>query len=112
MLPKENRLKLDKDIKAVVKGGRSIFDPVCGIKLRKNNLTVSRFAVVVGLKVSKSAVKRNKVKRHYREILRLNLEKLKPGFDVVLLASSKTLALDYSQKEEGFMKVLKKAGLI
>ncbi|MFH1632139.1 MAG: ribonuclease P protein component [bacterium] len=112
MLPPKHRLKHDADIKAVVKKGNSVFDSVCGVKYRKNDLDVSRFAVSVGLKVHKSAVKRNRVKRHYREIVRLALDQIKPGYDVVLLTSSKAVDLEYADKEKRPIGVLKKAKLL
>ena len=95
-----------------MKKGRSVFDDVCGVKYLKNDFGVSRFTVVAGTKVSKSAVKRNRVKRQYREIVRLALDRIKPGFDVVFLTSSKAIPLDYKEKEERLMKVLGKAKLL
>lgn len=112
MLSADHRLRRDQDFDAVFNKGKGVFDAVCGVKFAENGRRVSRFAVVVGTKVSKSAVKRNRVRRQYREILRLNLEKLKPGFDVVLLTSNKAISPTYQQKEEGLMRVLAKAKLL
>jgi len=112
MFKQKNRLKKDEDIKRVVKSGRSVFDSHCGLKYLQNGLAESRFTVVVGLKVSKKAVDRNRVRRQYREIIRLHLGKMKKGYDVVFLTSKQALAIDYQEKEERLMKVLKKAGLI
>jgi len=112
MFSKEHRLRKENEVKSVVKTGKSVFDPVCGIKFKKNDLDVSRFTVVAGLKVSKSAVKRTRVKRQYREIVRLRVERIKPGYDVVMLVSSKAIDLEYADKEERLMKVFKKAGLL
>ena len=112
MLQKENRLRRDKDLKRVFEKGKSVFDEVCGVKVSKNGLDVSRFAVIAGTKVSKSAIKRNRVRRQYREILRLNLNQLKPGYDVVLLTSAKALDLEFHEKEDRLMGVLKKAKLL
>lgn len=112
MLSNENRLRQDKDFKQILSKGKGVFDKVCGVRFRKNGLELSRFAVVVGLKVSKSAVKRNKVRRQYREILRNHLTMVKPGFDVILLTSRDALTLDYSEKEKLILGVLEKAGLL
>lgn len=112
MLQSENRLRKDRDFQVVFKKGQSIFDNFCGVRFYKNGLENSRFAVVVGTKVHKSAVKRNKVRRQYREILRLNLLQFKKGFDVILLTSKESLNLDYHEKEEKLIKVFTKAGLM
>jgi len=111
MLAKEHRLKRSSDFDEVFKHGKSVFDPVCGVRFQKNNLPDSRFAVVVGTKVHKRAVKRNAVRRQYREILRLHMDQFAPGFDVILLTSKQALELDYAEKEAQLKRVLKKAGL-
>lgn len=112
MLSLEHRLRRDQDFDAVFHGGRSVFDAVCGVKFRENGRAASRFAVVVGTKVSKSAVKRNRVRRQYREIVRLHLAQIKPGFDVVLLTSNKAITPTYQEKEAGLLRVFAKAKLL
>lgn len=112
MFKQKNRLKKDADIKRVVKSGRGVFDPYCGLKYLQNGLDESRFTVVVGLKVNKKAVDRNRIRRQYREIIRLRLDQMKKGYDVVFLTSKQALDIDYQEKEERLVKVLKKSGLI
>ncbi|MFA6522020.1 MAG: ribonuclease P protein component [Patescibacteria group bacterium] len=108
MLSKEHRLQKRTDIQKVLKG-KSVFDPICGVKLSKNGLPDSRFAIVAGLKVHKSAVKRNTVRRQYSEIIRLNLQSIEPGYDFVLLISKASLDVPYAEKEAQLIDVLKKA---
>ncbi len=112
MLQDKSRLRRDKDFKRIFKHGKSVFDSACGAKFEKNGKELSRFAVVVSTKVHKSAVKRNKIRRQYQEIIRLNLENLKIGYDVVLLTSKPALDLNYHEKETRLLKVFKKAGLL
>ncbi|MDA0208073.1 MAG: ribonuclease P protein component [bacterium] len=111
MLSHGYRLKKTQDIELVYKQGKSSFDPVCGIKFRKNGLKVSRFAVVVGLKVSKKAVVRNRLKRQYRALLREMLPRLVGGYDVMLLVSKPALDSSYEELRTKFLHVVKKAGL-
>lgn len=112
MLPKQYRLRRDQDIKKVLSRGKSVFDAVCGVKFVKNGLENSRFTVVVGLKVHKSAVKRNQIKRQYREIVQNHLAEIASGYDVVMLTSKKTLELDQKEKQARLLEVLRKAKLI
>lgn len=88
------------------------FDAACGIKVVRNMLTVSRFAVVVGNKVSKHAVDRNRIRRQYREILRVMLPEIKSGCDVLLLAGKTSLSLDYEEKKSRLRSVLYRAKML
>jgi ribonuclease P protein component len=112
MFKQENRLKSEKDIKLTLNKGKSVFDAACGVKVRENKLKDSRFAVVIGTKVHKSAVKRNRVRRQYREIVKNHLEEIKMGYDIVLLTGKDSLDLDFAEKEARLMKVLAKSGLL
>lgn len=112
MLPSPHRLRLDNDIKRVLKSKAGAFDPVCGVKTAKNELGVSRFAVVVPNKVTKSAVKRNTIRRQYREIIRLWLGDIAPGFDVILLVSKPAMELSYEEKKTKLRSSLVRARLL
>ncbi len=112
MLDKAHRLRNDKDIAKVLKSKAGAFDNACGVKVVKNGLELSRFAVVVGTKVSKKAVDRNRIRRHYQEIIRLSLSQIKPGFDVLLLTAKPALTLDYHEKEAKLRSTLHRAKLL
>ncbi len=84
MLPLKNRLKNSTDIKKVFLDGKSAQNGFLFLKFCPNNLQQSRIAFSVGLKHSKSAVKRNRTKRLLRAATEQFLEKLKPGFDIVV----------------------------
>ncbi len=112
MLPKEHRLKNEKDFELLFKKGRGVFDNFVGIKLKENNLDVSRFGFVVGVKVSKKAVKRNLVKRRLREVVKDKLKDIKPGFDVILIIRPAALDLKLDELKEKTIKSLTKAHLL
>lgn len=82
------------------------------MKVRENALPHSRFGVVVGLKVHKKAVRRNLVKRRLREILRANLPKIKPGYDVMIMTQPKSVETEYAELETQVLSCLKKLGLL
>ncbi|MEA3272668.1 MAG: ribonuclease P protein component [Patescibacteria group bacterium] len=112
MLSKLHRLSKSKEIEKVYKNGKSFFSKTLGIKVLKNNLEHSRFAVVVGLKVSKKATKRNRVKRQLREILRLNLKKMKSGFDVMVITLPGVIDKKYDELEKELFSNFKKLDLL
>ena len=80
---KEHLLK-GKQYDAVFKNGRSVRDDQLRIQNAPNGLDYSRIGLVVGRKVG-NAVRRNRVKRLFREVFRLNREGLPKGFDFVFL---------------------------
>ncbi len=112
MLPAQYRLRKSTDIARVLKSKLGAFDSACGVKIAKNGLSVSRFAVVVGTKVSKHAVDRNRVRRQYQEILQVAMQELKPGYDVLLLTAKPALALEYQEKEKKLRSTLYRAKLL
>ncbi len=112
MLPPANRLRRDNDIKRVLGSKTGVYDTVAGLKYVKNGSDASRFAVVVPNKVTKIAVKRNAVRRQYREIFRLHLAEIAPGFDVILLVGKPALDLAFDEKASRLLRNLRKAKLI
>lgn len=112
MFSDKNRLRNDKDVERALKSKKSVFDSAAGLKYVANGRPDNRVTVVVGTKVSKLAVDRNRVKRQYREIIRLLFPVLKPGHDMIILVSKPALALDYEQKRERLTKVFQKSGLL
>jgi ribonuclease P protein component len=85
MLAKNNRIRLDKEFDRVFKTGQSFYGKVLGLKAAPNNLGITRFGIMVSLKVSKKAVVRNKIKRQIRAIISQELSLLKPGKDLVII---------------------------
>jgi len=112
MLPSPNRLRHEKDIKALFADGKGVFDNAAGLKFRKNGTAHTRFAVVVGTKVSKSAVVRNRVRRQIRSVIEARLAEIKPGFDVAVLVRGEALKLKFPEIETRVVNALKKARLL
>ncbi len=104
MFKKINRLTKDKEFDKAFNppagGGKSSYDKTIGIKIISNELDHNRFGILVGIKVSKKAVERNKIKRQIREIVRLELNKLKHGYDCVIMALSPILDKQYKDIEK------------
>lgn len=112
MFPSVNRLRNEKDIKTLFAKGRSVFDVTLGIRFVPNNLPVTRFTVVVGTKISKRAVVRNKIKRRIRGIVEKRLLSIKPGFDVLFLVKKETIDQTHKQLVEQVERMFKRAKLV
>ena len=69
---------------------------------------------MVGLKVSKKAVDRNRLKRQIREVVRLLLKegKIKSGFMVALVAKPEMLGAEYKIVEKEVLDIFKKGNLL
>lgn len=97
MLKRNNRLSKNKDFDNVFQNGRSSYHKSLSVKLIPNNLEYNRFGILVGLKVSKKATVRNKIKRQLRAAIRLEEPFLKKGYDCVLVIFPLILANNYEE---------------
>lgn len=114
MLQQENRLRKLRDFNLVMKHGQWVngrFLDIKVLELAKNQAyfpkkedpdsfkTQLKLAIAAGLKVHKSAVKRNRVRRQIREVLRLLLKdgQIKNGYYILVVAKKDTLDKDYAE---------------
>ena len=103
MLPTVHRLRLENDIKTLFARGKSVFGLLIGMKIVKNQTGAIRFAVVIGTKISKRAVVRNRLRRQIRGILFKHLTEFKPGYDVVLLPKKEAIGKSSKILEQDLM---------
>lgn len=78
---------------------------------RKNRTEGNRVGITVSKKLGKAHV-RNRVRRRFREIYRLNEEKFLPGWDIVVVARSKAVEADFGDLTRAYLALAKKAGLL
>ncbi len=117
MLPKENRLTKIRDFNLLFKHGVYVSGRLLDLKLLKlakitdyfpKKEDSSRFkdqlllGISVGIKISKKAVVRNKLKRQIREILRLSLQKneIIPGYYLLFIAKKEAVGKEYLELEK------------
>ncbi len=112
MLPKENRLKKNKDFEKVFKEGEGFKEDFLVLKKVKNNLKSSRFGFAVSKTFFKKATLRNKIKRRLRESVRIKLNEIKKGIDGVVIARPGLETKDFREIKEIVNKLFKKAKII
>jgi len=100
MLPSLFRLKKKKDFERVLNLGQATGGDFFILKQAPNNLSFTRFGLIISAKVSPKATDRNKLKRQINEIIRLNLEKIKTGFDAVIIFKRLAKDKEYSKLEQ------------
>lgn len=82
-------MKLNKDFKRVYYRGKSVACRNVVVYVLKNRRHANRFGLTCGKAVG-NAVRRSRAKRLMRESFRLLEDELKQGFDIVIVARSRT----------------------
>lgn len=106
-LAKENRLKKEKDIKRVLKEGKTKKLGSLLFKFLESNLNRARFAIIVSSKVSKKAVERNKIKRRVSEVLLQNKKILNQKIDGVFVCLPGIQNQTFAEIKETIENILK-----
>ncbi|MBU1326550.1 ribonuclease P protein component [Patescibacteria group bacterium] len=93
-------------------GRRSVSISTMRLVFRKNDLPLSRFAVVVSTKIDKRATVRNRIKRLIRESVRLLMPEITRGVDCVLCAQGRWGQVSQRTVEGNVRELLVKAGAL
>lgn len=99
------------DFNNLFKKGKTIAGELVFLKFRRNSIKNSRFCFVVNLKTSKKATVRNKIKRRLKDIIRNNLDNIKSGFDVAIIAKSEIVNNKYRRIKEEVESLIEKTKL-
>jgi len=91
-------IKRNSDFRRIYAKGKSAVSPGAVIYCRKNKLGSNRAGYTVSKKLGKAVV-RNRVRRRLREIVRLNSGNLQQGYDLIVVARSRALEMDYHRLE-------------
>jgi len=75
------------DYRRIYRGGSRARGPSFTVVVLPNGLPHSRLGLSVGKRCWKRAVRRNRVRRIFREAFRLSLDELPAGLDVIMIAS-------------------------
>jgi ribonuclease P protein component len=78
---------------------------------RKNKTGENRVGITVSKKLGKAHV-RNRVRRRFREVYRLNEEKFQPGWDIVVVVRSRSVEAPFSKLTDSFLTLSAKAGIL
>jgi ribonuclease P protein component len=111
MLQQKNRLRRSADLKQVRQQGEVRRHPLAILIARPNGLEASRFAFVASRRVG-NAVKRNRGRRLLREVVRLHLPDVLPGYDCMFIARKATPAASYADVETAVLSLLARLKLL
>lgn len=110
-MDKRNRLRKNEDFKKVYKYGKNYYNRNLVMYVMKNGLEHTRFGFTVTKKIGKSVV-RNRVKRRVREIVRLNIENIKDGYDIILIPKKNVVEISHQELENAVFHILKLANVL
>ena len=103
-------IKENYEFRRLYQRGKSAVAPAMVVYCLRNRSGASRLGITVSTKLGKAVV-RNRIKRRLREVYRLSLPSLRPGYDVVIVGRSRALDLPFSRLTETFQRSCKKVGI-
>ena len=113
MFSRECKLRKDKDFKRIFKKGVCFREAAASIRIIPNDVSINRFAFVVGTKISKKAVIRNKIRRRMENFVQTRLSGISAvGYDVVFVAHDGHKLQTYAEIGIVTEKLIIKAGLL
>ena len=113
MLSHKFRFHGHGSLRYLYRNGQTVRNRTILLKYCENKHRVhSRVAVVVGKKVAKSAVKRNRMRRRIFEVLRTHWDHIKPHHDLSFTVfTAEFLTMSPEELEQNTISVLKQAHL-
>lgn len=112
MLASAHRLRKSSDIARVYRHGRRSGSAHLLFRANPNRVKETRFAVVVGKKVDKRAVVRNRCRRQVQEALRALVPDVKPGFDILVSINTDVRAVPRPQLDQEVQQTLRRLGML
>ena len=103
-------LKENYEFRRLYQKGASAVSPVMVMYCRKNKLGRNRLGLVSSTKLG-HAVVRNRCRRRLRETYRLNSPQLRRGYDIILVARTRTATAPWPELQKQFRRLSRKLDL-
>ena len=113
MLKKPQRVRLESDYRYILNRGKKSYSQIFLLSKtpqRDNTLETTRFGFITSKKVGKAHI-RNRLRRQFREVIRVEMQNIKPGYDVVIVVSPKAVNATFLEIQKELLKQLKLNGL-
>lgn len=97
----------------LLKQGRRVHSEIASLIFLQNDSSKNpHIGVIVSVKLSKKAVYRNRTKRLIYEVIRQNIEAIKPGLDIIVMAKKLLLEEKLSSVQQPILELLQKANIL
>lgn len=104
-------LKENHEFRRMYQKGRSAVGGGMVVYCRKNRLGHNRLGITASVKLG-HAVVRNRARRRLREVFRLNGDKLRTGYDIILVARGRTAEMPWEDLNGTFLRLCRKLDLL
>lgn len=104
-------LKENRVFRRLYARGKSAGNRYLVIYCQHNRLGLNRLGLTVSTKLG-HAVVRNRMRRRLREIVRLNGDNLRSGYDIVIVARTAAVEADYAALNRAFLHATDKLELL
>jgi ribonuclease P protein component len=108
MLPKQHRLRHERDFAKLSIKGRPLYGPFCILRAWKSGSIPSKIGFVASGKMFKKAVTRNLIRRRMREAFRPFLPSIPNGYDLSFIGRPEVLTADFIALRESIGHLLEK----
>ena len=104
-------LKENHEFRRLYQKGKSAVGGGMVLYCRKNRLDHNRLGLTASTKLG-HAVVRNRARRRLREVYRLHSPELKQGYDIILVARSRTISAGWKELNGTFLRLCRKLDLL
>lgn len=104
-------LKENYEFRRLYQKGASAAAGCMVLYCRRNKLGHNRLGLTASVKLG-HAVVRNRSRRRLREVYRLNADKLRKGWDIILVARGRTATADWKELNDSFLRLCRKLDLL
>jgi ribonuclease P protein component len=105
------RVRQNSRFQEIRRQGKSYKNRYLVLCALENDLDYSRFGFSVSTRIG-NAVVRNRIKRRLREIVRLHMEEIELGWDIVFIARQLTRNATYQELDAACARLLRRAHLL
>ncbi len=105
------RIRKNERFQEIRRKGRSYSNSILVLCALPNGLPYSRFGFSVSNRLGK-AVERNRIRRRLREAVRLRMDTIESGWDLVFIARQPIRSADYHQMDAACARLLGRAQLL